>query len=136
MRRVMHDYGWHAGLHPVPKTPSDRTFVALSPNRKWIADFTYVWTAEDTSNQFQRLLADHGVVCSISRPGKAWDNAAMERLFSSLKTERTARKTCQTGEDAKADAFDYIEVFYNAKRRHSTIGSMSPMESERQAGLA
>ncbi len=170
----------------------DRTFVALSPNRKWIADFTYVWTAEGwlyvaavidlfsrrvvgwsmsaemtaqfvtdalvmaiwrrgkpdallhhsdrgsqyTSEQFQRLLADHGVVCSMSRSGNVWDNAAMESFFSSLKTERTARKTYRTREDAKADVFDYIERFYNPKRRHSTIGYMSPMEFERQAGLA
>jgi hypothetical protein len=51
-------------------------------------------------------------------------------------TERTARKTYRTREDAKADVFDYIERFYNAKRRHSTIGYMSPMEFERQVGLA
>jgi len=50
--------------------------------------------------------------------------------------KRTARKTSRTREDAKADVFDYIERFYNAKRRHSTIGYMSPMEFERQAGLA
>jgi transposase InsO family protein len=47
-----------------------------------------------------------------------------------------ARKTYRTREDAKADVFDYIERFYNAKRRHSTIGYLSPMEFERQAGLA
>ena len=168
----------------------DRTFVAPSPNRKWIADFTYVWTAwlyvaavidlfsrrvvgwsmsaemtaqfvtdalvmaiwrrgkpdallhhsdrgsQYTSEQFQRLLADHGVVCSMSRSGNVWDNAAMESFFSSLKTERTARKTYRTREDAKADVFDYIERFYDAKRRHSTIGYVSPMEFERQAGIA
>jgi putative transposase len=68
--------------------------------------------------------------------GTAPNNAAMESFFSSLKTERTARKTYRTGEDAKADVFDYIERFYNAKRRHSTIGYTSPMEFERQAGLA
>ncbi len=49
-----------------------------------------------TSEQFQRLLADHGVVCSMSRSGNVWDNAAMEGFFSSLKTERTARKTYRT----------------------------------------
>ena len=50
--------------------------------------------------------------------------------------ERTARKTYRTRDEAKADVFDYIERFYNAKRRHSTIGYMSPMEFEMQAGLA
>jgi putative transposase len=81
-------------------------------------------------------MVDHGVVCSMSRSGNVWDNAAMESFFSSLKTERTARKMYRSRNEAKADVFDYIERFYNPKRRHSTIGYMSPMEFERQAGLA
>jgi putative transposase len=89
-----------------------------------------------TSEQFQKLMSDHGIVCSMSRSGNVWDNAAMESFFSSLKTERTARKTYRTRDEAKADVFDYIECFYNAKRRHSTIGYKSPMEFEMQAGLA
>jgi putative transposase len=95
-----------------------------------------VESAQYTSEQFQRLMADHGVVCSMSRSGNVWDNAAMESFFSSLKTERTARRMYRTRDDAKADVFDYIERFYNPKRRHSTIGYLSPMEFERQAGLA
>jgi putative transposase len=83
-----------------------------------------------TSEQFQKLMADHGIICSMSRSGNVWDNAAMESFFSSLKTERTARKTYPTRDQAKADVFDYIERFYNAKRRHSTIGYRSPMEFE------
>ena len=89
-----------------------------------------------TSEQFQKLMSDHGVVCSMSRSGNVWDNAAMESFFSSLKTERTARKTYRTRDQAKADVFDYIECFYNPKRRHSTIGYLSPVEFERQAGFA
>ena len=89
-----------------------------------------------TSEQFQKLMAGHGVICSMSRSGNVWDNAAMESFFSSLKTERTARKTYRMRDEAKADVFDYIERFYNAKRRHSTIGYKSPMEFEMQAGLA
>jgi putative transposase len=65
----------------------------------------------------------------MSRSGNVWDNAAMESFFSSLKTERTARKMYRT------DVFDYIERFYNPKRRHSTMGYLSPMEFERQTGL-
>jgi hypothetical protein len=68
--------------------------------------------------------------------GNVWDNAAMESFFSSLKTERTGRKTYRTRDEARADVFDYIERFYNPKRRHSRIGYMSPMEFESQAGLA
>jgi putative transposase len=77
-------------------------------------------------------MADHGVVCSMSRSGNVWDNAAMESFFSSLKTERTARKLYRTRNEAKADVFDYVERFYNPKRRHSTIGYLSPMEFERK----
>jgi putative transposase len=93
-------------------------------------------SAQYTSEQFQRLMADNGVVCSMSRSGNVWDNAAMESFFSSLKTERMARKTYRTRDEAKADVFDYIECFYNPKRRHSTIGYLSPVEFEMQAGLA
>jgi putative transposase len=79
-------------------------------------------------------MADHGVVCSMSRSGHVWENAAMESFFSSLEIERTARKMYPTRDDANA-VFDYIERFYNPKRRHSTIRYLSPMEFERQAGL-
>ena len=100
-----------------------------------------------TSEQFQRLMADHGVTCSMSRSGNCWEratrchrfepvaSAAMEGFFSSLKTERMAHKTYRTRDDAKADVFDYIERFYNPKRRHSMIGYMSPMGFEMKAGL-
>jgi putative transposase len=89
-----------------------------------------------TSQQFQRLLLELGVTCSMSRSGNVWDNSAMESFFSSLKTERTARKVYRTRDDARADVFDYIERFYNPTRRHSTIGYVSPMEFEAQAQLA
>lgn len=170
----------------------DRSFEAPAPNRKWIADFTYIWTAEgwlyvaavidlfsrrvvgwamsttmtaqfvaDTlvmaiwrrgrpeallhhsdrdsqyvSEQFQRLMAEHGIVCSMSRIGNVWDNAAMERFFSSLKTERTSRKTYRTWDEAKADVLDYIERFYNPRRRHSTIGYLSLVKLEKRVLLA
>ena len=77
------------------------------------------------------LLADHGVTCSMSRSGNVWDNAAMESFFSSLKTERTARKVYRTRDQARADVFDYVERLYNPRRCHSTIGYLSPMEFER-----
>jgi putative transposase len=170
----------------------DRVFHADRPNQKWIADFTYVWTAEGwlyvaavidlfsrrvvgwsmkpemtaqlvtdalimaiwrrgkpdallhhsdqgsqyTSEQFQKLMADNGVQCSMSRSGNVWHNAAMESFFSSLKTERIGRKVYRTRDAARADVFDYIEKFYNTVRRHSTIGYLSPVEFEKRAGLA
>ena len=94
-------------------------------------------------------MADNGVTCSMSRSGNVWEraiegaigsspmaSAAMERFFSSLKTERTARKTYRTRDQAKADVFDYIERFYNARRRHSTLGYLSPVQFEKQEVLA
>ena len=89
-----------------------------------------------TSELFQRLMADHGITCSMSRSGNVWDNAAMESFFSSLKTERCARKVYRTRDDARADVFDYIERFYNPRRRHSTLGYLSPVEFEDKAKLA
>ena len=88
------------------------------------------------SQYYREVMRQHGLVASMSRKGNCWDNAAMESFFSSLKTERTARKTYRTRNDARADVFDYIERFYNPKRRHSTIGYMSPMDFEMKAGLA
>jgi putative transposase len=75
-----------------------------------------------TSEQFQRLIGDNGITCSLSRSGNVWDNAAMGSFFSSLKTERTSRKAYQTSDAARADVFDYIERLYNVVRRHSTLG--------------
>lgn len=72
----------------------------------------------------------------MSRSGNVWDNAAMESFFSSPKTERLARKVYRTRDDAKAVVFDYIERFYNPKRRHSTIGYLSPVEFENATMLA
>ena len=89
-----------------------------------------------TSEQFQRLMADNGVTCSMSRSGNVWDNAAMESFFSSLKTERIGKKIYRTRAQAKADVFDYIECFYNPTRRHSTLGYLSPIDFEREAGVA
>jgi putative transposase len=89
-----------------------------------------------SSEQFQRLIADSGIVCSMSRSGNVWDNAAMESFLSSLKIERTARKNYRTRHEAKADVSDYIERFYNMTRRYSTIGYVSPVEFERTLGLA
>ena len=71
----------------------------------------------------------------MSRAGNVWDNSAMESFFSSLKTERTNRKVYRTRDEARADVFDYIERFYNPRRRHSKLGYLSPMEFEARAML-
>ena len=163
-----------------------RQFQAAAPNQKWVADFTYIWTAEGwlyvavvldlfsrravgwsmqdsmtsqlvadalmmavwrrgkpvtllhhsdqgsqyTSGHFQGLLKEQGITCSMSRAGEVWDNSAMESFFSSLKTERTARKVYRLRDEARSDVFDYIERFYNPTRRHSTLGYVSPIQFE------
>jgi putative transposase len=176
----------HSERSAIAANVLDRQFQADAPNQKWVADFTYIWTAEGwlyvavvldlfsrrivgwsmqssmtsqlvadalmmavwrrgrprellhhsdqgsqyTSEHFQRLLAEQGVVCSMSRAGEVWDNSAMESFFSSLKTERTARTVYRSREQARSDVFDYIERFYNPTRRHSTLGYVSPIEFE------
>ena len=85
------------------------------------------YSAED----FQRLLADLGVTCSMSRSGDVWDNSVMESFFSTLKIERCHRKQDRTRQDARADIFDYIERFYNPTRRHSTWATSTRSRSSR-----
>ena len=82
------------------------------------------------SEDYQAVLETHGITCSMSRRGNCHDNAVMESFFSSVKSE-TADRFASCGE-AKMELFDYIEVFYNHRRRHSTLGQISPAEFERR----
>jgi putative transposase len=82
------------------------------------------------SEDYQDILAAHGLVCSMSRRGNCYDNAVMESFFSTVKNELADQFASHA--DAKAELFDYIEVFYNQRRRHSTIGRISPAAFERQ----
>jgi putative transposase len=66
----------------------------------------------------------------MSRRGNCWDNAAMESFFSTLKTERLGRRQYRTRDELRADVSDYIERFHNPKRRHSTLGYISPVQFE------
>jgi putative transposase len=85
------------------------------------------------SEHYQRLLSGHGITCSMSRRGNCWDNAPMESFFASLKKELTHDENYTTREEARASIFEYIEIFFNRVRRHSSLGYMSPSEYE-QAG--
>jgi putative transposase len=89
-----------------------------------------------TSGDWQKFLKDHGIVCSMSRRGNCHDNAVAESFFQLIKRERIKRKIYPTRADARSDVFDYIEMFYNPKRRHGSNGGLSPVEFERQAGLS
>lgn len=82
------------------------------------------------ADHYQSLLKSAGIIVSMSRKGNCWDNAVMERFWGSLKSERTDEKTYLTREYAKADVIDYIEMFYNCKRLHSSLDYVSPMQFE------
>ncbi|CAM7442220.1 Integrase catalytic domain-containing protein [Klebsiella pneumoniae] len=78
------------------------------------------------SDDWQRFCRANNLVPSMSRRGNCWDNAVAESFFSSLKKERIRKRIYKTRDLARADIFDYIEVFYNRARRHSHLGGVSP----------
>jgi putative transposase len=78
---------------------------------------------------YRKLLGRHGFTASISHKGNCWDNAPMESFFSSLKTKMVHRTRFQTRQEAKAALFEYIEIFYNRQRRHSSIGYRTPAQA-------
>ena len=83
------------------------------------------------SEDYQALLEARGIVCSMSRRGNCYDNAVMESFFSTVKSE--LGEHFESHGEAKMEVFDYIEVFYNQRRRHSTLGQISPAAFERRA---
>ena len=173
---------------PVADNALQRNFTATAPNRKWVADITYIdtdegwlylatvmdcfsrrivgWAAADhlrselvqealtmairtrrpsrdgglihhsdrgvqyASGSFQQMLNQHGITCSMSRKGDCYDNAAMESFFGTLKTELD--EPLPTRAAAQLALFEYIEVFYNRQRLHSTLGYQSPAAYEQQ----
>jgi len=82
------------------------------------------------SKEHRALLAQHGMIQSMSRKGNCWDNAVAESFFHTLKTELVFHERYKTREQARASIFEYIEVFYNRKRRHSANNLMSPANFE------
>lgn len=165
-----------------------RDFHADEPDTKWVADTTYIWTAEGwlylavvldlfsrmvvgwsmaaiqdanlvvralqmaltrrrpqagllhhsdrgstyTSQSYQALLEQEGMVVSMSRTADCYDNAAMESFFHSFKGECIEAESFQTRAQARSSTFEYIECFYNRSRRHSTLHYMSPLMYEQQ----
>lgn len=78
------------------------------------------------SGDYQKKLLEHGILCSMSKKGDPWDNAPMESFFGTLKTELVHHRKYQSREEARADIFEYIEVFYNRIRLQSALGMKSP----------
>ncbi|MET3124717.1 transposase InsO family protein [Oxalobacteraceae bacterium GrIS 2.11] len=85
-----------------------------------------------SSYDWQDFLKAHNLTQSMSRRGNCHDNAVAESFFQLLKRERIRRKVYLTRDEGKADVFDYIEMFYNPKRRHSSSGRLSPVDYEKQ----
>lgn len=85
------------------------------------------------SAQYQQALASRGIQCSMSRKANCWDNAVVESFFSSLKMELVYLTDFATRHQARSAIFEYLEVFYNRRRRHSSLGYLSPWEYERAA---
>lgn len=88
------------------------------------------------SGDYQRMLGNHGITCSMSRKANCWDNACVESFFATLKKELVHDRRYLTREEARQDIFEYIEVFYNRQRRHSTLGYRTPAEFEAMLKVA
>lgn len=107
--------------------------LRLAVNKRQPSDKIYFHSDQGvqyTSDAFQQTLKEHQVISSMSRRGNCLDNAVTERFFRSLKSERVNYRRYQTRAQAIADIIDYIEPFYNQKRRHYKLGNISPAEYE------
>jgi putative transposase len=92
--------------------------------------------AQYTSDDFREELARNGIECSMSAAANCYDNAVVESFFGVLKRERVNRVRYRTREEARADLFEYIEVFYNRKRRHGYLGNVSPADFEERSAAS
>ncbi|HOF03880.1 MAG TPA: IS3 family transposase, partial [Atribacterota bacterium] len=175
-----------AHAKPVADNHLNRDFAPEKPNQSWVADITYIWTAEGwlylatimelfsrkiigwslrdrltkelvigaldmalkqrnlstdlilhsdrgsqyASELYQLLLLKNGILCSMSGKGNCWDNAVMESFYRTLKVELIYQNTYQTRRQAQRDIFEYIEIFYNRERLHSSLGYYTPEEYE------
>ena len=88
------------------------------------------------ATSYQRVLDEYGLIPSMSRKGNCWDNACVESFFGTLKRELVYHRHYATRDEARQDIFEYIEVFYNRQRRHSTLGYHSPAEYEARTAVA
>ena len=115
--------------------PQELTLAALDMALKRRRPLPGLMHHSDRGSQYaagayQKRLVEHGIVCSMSRKGNCWDNAPMESFFHTLKTELVHHRDYLTRDEARRDIFEYIEVFYNRQRSHSTLGYLSPAQFE------
>jgi len=125
--------GWSMGARMETELVLNALLMAVWRRRP----LTPVMIHSDQGSQFSShdwiaFLKVHNLVPSMSRRGNCWDNAVAESFFQLLKRERIRRKTYLTRDEAREDVFDYIEVFYNRKRKHGSSNMLPPAEFERQ----
>jgi putative transposase len=125
--------GWSMAATMTSRLVVDALEMALSDRSEGYLDLVAHSDrgSQYASEHYQRRLAEERIVCSMSRRGNCWDNAPMESFFASLKKELVHDEDYATREEATASIFEYIEVFYNRVRRHSTLGYVAPAEYER-----
>jgi len=142
---------------PVAQNILNRDFTAAYENQKWCGDISYIYTDEGwlylavvidlysravfpkkvlfhsdrgsqyCSDDYQKLLRENNFICSMSRKGNCWDNAVAESFFHTLKTELVYTLRYKSREEARNSIFQYIEVYYNRVRKHSSNGYLSPV---------
>jgi transposase InsO family protein len=129
--------GWAMG-HRLTVELAERALTMALANRKPTVGLLHHSDrgSQYAATSYQRLLGEHGITTSMSRTGNCWDNACVESFFGTLKRELVYHRHYTTREDATQDIFEYIEVFYNRRRRHSTLGYNSPAEYEARTAVA
>ncbi len=88
--------------------------------------------SQNASQDYQKLLKAYGMQGSMSRKGNCWDNAPMKSFFHTLKTELTHHEKYRSRKEARRSIFEYIEIFYNRQRLHSSLGYKTPAEFEQE----
>ena len=128
-RRII---GWSMADHLRSELATNALKMALKQRGERPADLIHHSDrgVQYASDPYQKLLADHSIMPSMSRKGNCWDNAVTESFFGSLKSELVHHQRYASRADAQRSIFEYIERFYNRLRRHSTLGYVSPVEYE------
>ena len=125
--------GWSMAATMTSRLVVDALEMGLSGRRRGSSDLVAHSDrgSQYASEHYRRRLAEERITCSMSRRGNCWDNAAMESFFASLKKELVHDEDYATREEATRSIFEYIEVFYNRVRQHSSLGYVAPAEYER-----
>ncbi|HCO61405.1 MAG TPA: IS3 family transposase, partial [Porticoccaceae bacterium] len=127
-RRVL---GWAMGERNTSSLVQDALTMALWRRDKVGAVIVHSDQGSTyASGEYQRLLNQHGLLCSMSRKGECLDNAVAESFFGTLKTELVDHVDYHSKDEARNSLFEYIEGFYNRQRRHSYLGYISPVAYE------